>query len=128
MTLEKNPLKRELSRYTTPSTSIKAAVCGNQVPQPSTHSSQGYGEVLDHIRARDVLNQAEKFTDWEWFHSLASDLISPRIQINSGEEADKAAHDLTASVTSACRLSTRKLTLLDQNNNLPSLHQLQKQK
>jgi hypothetical protein len=27
----------------------------------------------------------EKFTDWEWFQSLASDLISSRIETNSEE-------------------------------------------
>jgi hypothetical protein len=41
--------------------------------------------ILDHIRARDFSNRAEKFIDWERFRNLASKLISPRIQINLGE-------------------------------------------
>jgi hypothetical protein len=39
----------------------------------------------------------DKFTtDCERFQSLASHLISPRIEIKSGVEADKAAHAFTA--------------------------------
>jgi hypothetical protein len=64
------------------------------------------------------LNVAEKFTDWEWFQSLVSELIFLRIQINCGEEADKVAYDFTAYITLAYRLSTCKLTLLDLNNDL----------
>jgi hypothetical protein len=45
--------------------------------------------LLDHDRTRNLSDLLDKFTDWEWFQSLASELISPRIQINSGEEADK---------------------------------------
>jgi len=56
------------------------------------------------------------FTYLEQFQSLASELTSPRIQTDSGEEIDKAA-----SVTSAYRLSTSILILLDLNNNVPSL-------
>jgi hypothetical protein len=43
----------------------------------------------------------EKFADWERFQNLASNLISPRIEINSGVEADKAALEITASITLA---------------------------
>jgi hypothetical protein len=50
-----------------------------------------------------------KFTDWEQFQSLSSELISPRIQVNSVEEADKAAHDLTVSIALVYRLSTSKI-------------------
>jgi hypothetical protein len=50
---------------------------------------------------------------------LASELISPRIQINSREEADIAARDFTESVTSACRLSTSKITHSALNKDLP---------
>jgi len=32
--------------------------------------------ILDHVRATDNLNRVEKFTDWEQFQSLASELIS----------------------------------------------------
>lgn len=37
----------------------------------------------------EALDLVEKFTDWEWFQSLASELISPSIQILSSEEAEK---------------------------------------
>jgi hypothetical protein len=40
--------------------------------------------ILDHVRTKNVLAPHEKFTDWERFQSLASNLISPRIKINSG--------------------------------------------
>jgi hypothetical protein len=55
-------------------------------------------------------------------------LISPKVEINSGVEADKAARDFTASIASARRLSTSKITLLDINNNLPGLDRLLKYK
>jgi hypothetical protein len=42
----------------------------------------------DHVRARDVLYPAEKFTDWEQFQSLPSQIVSPKIQVHSSEEAD----------------------------------------
>jgi hypothetical protein len=56
----------------------------------------------------------------ERFQSLASELISPKIEIKSGVEADRAARDFTASTVSAYRLSTRKIILSDINN-LPGL-------
>jgi hypothetical protein len=68
----------------------------------------------------------EKITDWERFHSIASNLISPRIEINSRVEADKAAHAFTASIASAYRLSTSKITLSELNNDLPGLDRLLK--
>jgi hypothetical protein len=40
--------------------------------------------LLDHVRNGNPLDPVDKFTDWEKFQSLASELISPRIQINSG--------------------------------------------
>jgi hypothetical protein len=40
--------------------------------------------ILDHVTIRNLSDPVEKFTDWERFQSLASDLASPRIQINSG--------------------------------------------
>jgi hypothetical protein len=49
----------------------------------------------------------EKFTDWEWFQSLASALVSPRREFNSCVEADKAARDFAASIASAYMLSTK---------------------
>jgi hypothetical protein len=85
--------------------------------------------ILDHIETKNLLEPVEKFTDWEWFQSLASDLMSPRIKINSEEEADKAACNFTASVASAYSLSTSKVLLFDINNHdLPGLDQCLKQK
>jgi hypothetical protein len=56
---------------------------------------------LDHVKTKNFSEPAEKFTDWEGFQSLASDLISPRIEINSEEEADKAARDFKTYTASA---------------------------
>jgi hypothetical protein len=67
--------------------------------------------ILDHVRTKNVSAPLEKFTDWERFQSLASNIISPRIEINSGAEADKEALTFTASLASAYRLSTSKITL-----------------
>jgi hypothetical protein len=39
---------------------------------------------------RKLSDPVDKFTDWRQFQNLTSELISPRIQINSGEEANKA--------------------------------------
>jgi hypothetical protein len=51
--------------------------------------------ILDHIKAREILDPAEKFTDWKQFQSLASTLVSPRVEINSCIVADKAARLLS---------------------------------
>ncbi|PNF22596.1 hypothetical protein B7P43_G12673 [Cryptotermes secundus] len=75
--------------------------------------------ILDHVKIRNLSEPIEKFTDWERFQSLASELISPKLEINSGVEADKAARDFAASIASAYRLSTSKVTLSDINNDLP---------
>jgi hypothetical protein len=40
--------------------------------------------ILDQVRTKNVSAPLEKFTDWEQFQNLASNLISPRIKINSG--------------------------------------------
>jgi hypothetical protein len=53
--------------------------------------------ILDHIKISNISESTEKFTDWDRFQSLASGLISPKIKINSGVEADKASLDFTAS-------------------------------
>jgi hypothetical protein len=82
--------------------------------------------LLDHVRTRKFLDLVDKFTDWEWFESLASELVSPRIQINSGEEADKVVCDFTASIASAYRLSTSKITLSCLNKDLLGLKNLLK--
>jgi hypothetical protein len=67
--------------------------------------------ILDHVKIWNLSKPTETFTDWDRFQILASELISPRIEINSGVEADKAARDLTASTASAYRLATSKVTL-----------------
>jgi hypothetical protein len=77
--------------------------------------------ILDHVRTN-------KISDWERFQSLASNLISPRTEIKSGVEADKAARDFTASVASAYRLSASKIILSGLNNDLPGLDRLLKYK
>jgi hypothetical protein len=69
----------------------------------------------------------EKSTDWERFQSLASQLISPSIQINSGWKADRAAHEFTVSIASAYKL-TSKITFSDLVNDLPGLDGLLKEK
>jgi hypothetical protein len=75
-----------------------------------------------------IYRNLSKNSDWERFQSLASELISPRIEINSGVEADKAARNFTASIASAYRLSTSKVTLSDINNDIPGLVCLLKHK
>jgi hypothetical protein len=75
--------------------------------------------ILDHVRTQNTSALLEKFTDREGFQNLASNLISPRIEINSGVEADKATRSFTASIASAYRLSTSMITLTDLNNDLP---------
>jgi hypothetical protein len=67
-------------------------------------------------------------SDWGRFQSLVSELISPRIQINLEEEADKEAHDFIASIASVYRLLTSKITCLELNIDLPILKSLLKQK
>jgi hypothetical protein len=84
--------------------------------------------IQDHVRTLNASVPLEKFTDWERFQSLASNLISPRLEINSGVEADKAARDFTASIATAYRLATSKITLSELNNNLPGLDRLLKYK
>jgi hypothetical protein len=60
--------------------------------------------------------------------SLASELISPKIEINSGVEADKGARDFTATIVSVYRLPTSKITFFHINNDLPGLDRLLKLK
>jgi hypothetical protein len=66
-------------------------------------------------------------SDWARFQSLPYDLISPRIKVNSEEEADKAAHNFTAYITSAFRLLPSKVTLSGmKNHGLPGFDLLLK--
>jgi hypothetical protein len=72
--------------------------------------------LLDHVRTRNLSGLVDKFTDWEQF----------KIQINSRGEAYKVAADFTASIALVYRLSLRKITHLDLNNDLPGLKSLLK--
>jgi hypothetical protein len=54
--------------------------------------------TLNHVKIRNISKPVEKFIDWCRFQSLASELMSPQIEINSGVEGDKAARDFTTSV------------------------------
>jgi hypothetical protein len=85
-------------------------------------------QILDHVRTRNLSDPIEKFTNCERFQSLASDLVSHKIQINSRVEADKAAHDFTASIASAYRLSTCKVSLSYLNSDLSGSDRLLKNK
>jgi hypothetical protein len=85
-------------------------------------------KILDQAKIFNLSEPIEKFTDWDRFQSLASELISPRIEINSGVEADKVTRDFTASVASAYRLATSKVTLSDKNIDIPGLDRLLKHK
>jgi hypothetical protein len=83
--------------------------------------------IVDRVKIRNIPEPIENFTDWDQFQSLSSELVSPRIEINSGVEADKAARDFTASIASAYRLATSKVTLSVINNDIPGLDRLLKQ-
>jgi hypothetical protein len=80
--------------------------------------------ILDHVRTKQISEPLEEFTNWEQFQSLVSNIIPPRVEINSGVEADKAACAFTASIASAYRLSTNKIILSDLNNDIPALDRL----
>ena len=84
--------------------------------------------ILDHVTTRNPSAYLEKFMDWDRFQSLTSELISPKLKINSEVEADKAARDFTGSKASAHKLSTHKNTPYDLNNNLPVLDRLLREK
>jgi hypothetical protein len=71
--------------------------------------------ILNHSKGREILDPVENFTDWERFHGFASALLSPRVEINSCIEADKAARDFAASIASAYRLSTKTTRISDRN-------------
>jgi hypothetical protein len=77
--------------------------------------------ILDHVRTKQISEPLEKCTNWERFQSLASNPITPRVEINSGVETDKAERAFTASIASTYRLSTNKITLSDLNNGTPVL-------
>jgi hypothetical protein len=81
---------------------------------------------LDHDITTKVSEPLQKFTDWERFPNLVSKLISPRIEINSRVEADKAARAFTSYIASGYVLST--IILSELNNDLPGLNRLLKYK
>jgi hypothetical protein len=62
----------------------------------------------------------EKITDYDRFH--------PESKLTRGVEADKVARYFTASVTSAYKLATSKVTLPDENNDFPGLDRVLKHK
>jgi hypothetical protein len=70
----------------------------------------------------------DDFTDCKRFQTLASELISPRIQINAEEEVDKAACDFIACIASAYRQSTSKIILSGLNKKRHGLESLLKYK
>jgi hypothetical protein len=84
--------------------------------------------ILDHVTTQNVSAPLEKFTEWERFQSLALNLVSPRIEINPGVEAEGAASAITASIASAYRLSNNRITLTELNSYLPGLDRLLKYK
>jgi hypothetical protein len=80
--------------------------------------------MLDHVSTKDILAPVETFTDWDRFQSLVSDLISPSTQIHTFKDAKETARKFTASMSSAYRLSTHKVTLSELNEELPELERL----
>jgi len=72
--------------------------------------------ILNQVCAGDNSVWVETHTDWDLFRSLASDLIHPRFQVDTVQEAEREASVFTASVASAYRLATHKLALSDLNN------------
>jgi hypothetical protein len=77
--------------------------------------------ILDPVRARVVVDPFEILTDWKRFQSIASDLISPSIDIHSSEEAHAATRGFAASITSAYSLSARKNGILGRKYEQPGL-------
>jgi hypothetical protein len=53
--------------------------------------------ILDHVRMSKLSERTKKITNWERFQGLASDLISPKIEISSGVEAETLQHLLLLS-------------------------------
>jgi hypothetical protein len=72
---------------------------------------------LDPVKTREDLDLFEKLTGWELLQSLASELVSPNIQINSSN----AARDFAASTASAYRVSTRKTKIIDRKYGIHDL-------
>jgi hypothetical protein len=64
-------------------------------------------------KRKELSESLEKFTDWESFQSLISNIFSPIVEINSGVEADKAACDFTTLLL--LRIDYRQIKLYFQN-------------
>jgi hypothetical protein len=73
--------------------------------------------ILNPARTREASDPIEKLREWQVFQSLASELISPNIQIYFSNEADKAAHDFSASIASAYRLSIKNYNFRPETQN-----------
>jgi hypothetical protein len=84
--------------------------------------------MLDHVSTKDILAPVVTFTDRDRFQSLVSDLISPSTQIHTFKDAEGTARKFTASVASAYRLSTHKITLSEINEELPEYERLLQRK
>jgi hypothetical protein len=73
--------------------------------------------MLDRVKIRKIHRLGTVSKPYLWINIT-------QIWIKSGIEADKAARDFTASIASAYRLSTNKITLSDINNDIPGLDRL----
>jgi hypothetical protein len=80
--------------------------------------------MMDHVSTMEISAPDEIHTDWERFKSLASDLISPKTQIHTSEDAEVTARNFAASIASTYRLSTNKITFSELNEELPELDHL----
>jgi hypothetical protein len=68
--------------------------------------------IPDHVNARDLLAPVEIYTDRGRFWSLTSDLISPRIRIDTLHVAERAACTFAASVTLASPCGDRGIRIV----------------
>jgi hypothetical protein len=82
--------------------------------------------IFVHTKSTKSLYQVEKITDWERFQSVASALVSPRVNIYSFIKADKADGVFAESIALAYRLSTEITTISDSNRRPYSLERLLK--
>jgi hypothetical protein len=69
--------------------------------------------LLDRIRIRNLSDSVDKIHRFGALSKPFSELILTRILINLGEEIDEADRYFIATITSAYRLSTSKITLWD---------------
>jgi hypothetical protein len=77
--------------------------------------------ILDHVSTTDISAPIKIHRHWERFQNPASDQISPRIPIHTLVDAEETVRKFAASVPSAYRLSSNKITLLYLNEELPEL-------